>query len=248
LRVHATAESQEFPPDPAHAGWLQLRAYGVQQRFRFVLLARGEAGFDGDELGLRGIPCRHVLRACDLGGDRERLRGITTAQGHARFEHSNGPLIPATRLGPVLAVRLPRSLQTATRFFVIASNEMDLRQRVEDSPGRLAHELQWTANVERAVERPLRSRQVSETNADLTERRERDSQAMRRARLFLQLDTALRERHRLVVTMLHHRHVGLVPADGGDHVASVGHQREPLGLPKRTHGLVEPAVLRQGHP
>ena len=111
--------------------------------------------------------------------------------------------------------------------------------------GRLAHELQRTADVERAVERLLRAPQAAEADADLAERGERDAETVRRARFLLQLHAPLGELQRLVVAVLHHRDVRLVAADGRDHVAGADHHREALGLAERRHRLVEPPFLRE---
>ena len=53
-------------------------------------------------------------------------------------------------------------------------------------------------------------------NADLSERRQRDGQAVPGRILFVQRDAALGQRQRLIVAMPHHRDVGLVAADNGD--------------------------------
>ena len=145
------------------------------------------------------------------------------------------------RLG--VAVGLARTLQAAAGLVVMAANQVNLRQRVEHRAGRFAHELQRAAHVERAVERLLGAPQIAEPHADLAERGQRDAQAVRRARLLLQLDAALGQRQRLIVAVLHHRHVRLVAADGRDDVVGVDHQREPLGLPQRGHRFVEPSLL-----
>ena len=128
---------------------------------------------------------------------------------------------------------------------MVAADQVNLRQRVEHRAGRLAHELQGAAHVERAVERLLGAAQVAEPHADLPERGERDAEAVRRARLLLQLDAALGQRQRLVVAVLHHRHVRLVAAHRRDDVAGSDHQRQPLGLAQRRHRFVEAAFLRE---
>ena len=70
---------------------------------------------------------------------------------------------------------------------------------------------------------------------------------MRRARLLLQLDAALRQQQRLVVAVLHHRHVRLVAADGGHDVAGPDHHREAFGLAQRRHRFVEAPFLGERH-
>jgi hypothetical protein len=70
---------------------------------------------------------------------------------------------------------------------------MDLGERVEDRAGRLAHEMQRAAHVERAVQRVFGASQISHAHANLAERGEGDAQAMRGAGLFLEFHAALGE-------------------------------------------------------
>ena len=134
----------------------------------------------------RAAPRPRSSSACSRVGRRARrsaraisaaiasaLRGVAAPQRHARLEHAHRPLIPAARLR-VLAVGLARPLQAAAGLLVVAANQVNLRQRVEHRAGRLAHELQRAADVERAVERLLGARQVAE--------RARRSARARRAR------------------------------------------------------------------
>ena len=130
---------------------------------------------------------------------------------------------------------------------MIAANQVNLRERVEDRARRFAHELQRTPNVERSVQRLFRSLQVAKPHGNLTERGERYPEAVRRARLLLQLDAAFGERERLVVPMLHHRDVCLIAAHGRHHVPCLDHEREPLRMAERPHRFVEPPLLRQRH-
>ena len=130
---------------------------------------------------------------------------------------------------------------------MLASDQVDLRQRIEDRAGRLAHELQRAAHVERAIERLFRAVEVAEPDTDLAERGERDAEPVRRAPVLLQLDAAFRQRPRLLVPMLHQRDVRLVATDRGQHVPGLDEHGQPLGLRERRHRLVEASLLREGH-
>ena len=68
---------------------------------------------------------------------------------------------------------------------------------------------------------------------------------MRRPGLLLQRNAALGERERLFGPVLHQRDVGLVAADGAEHVAGLDHERQPLSLPQRRHRFVQASFLRQ---
>ena len=63
----------------------------------------------------------------------------------------------------------------------------------------------------------------------------------------LQLDAALGKRQRLFVAVLHERHVGLVSADGRQHVAGFDDHRQALGLSQRRQRLVQATLLRTRH-
>ena len=110
---------------------------------------------------------------------------------------------------------------------------MNLRQRIEHRAGRLAHELERTANVERAVQRlfgrvrfPSRT-QIWPSDASAT------PNPCGVAGMLLQLDAALRQRERLLVAVLHQCDVGLVAAHGGQHVAGVA-RAAPAAPPARS--------------
>ncbi len=128
---------------------------------------------------------------------------------------------------------------------MLAPDQVNLGERVEDRAGRLAHELQRAADVEGTIQRLLGAIEAAEPDADLPERRERHAEPMRRAPLLLQLDAALREAERLLVTVLHQRHVRLIAADRRQDVDGLDEQRKPLGLRQRRHGLFEPPFLRE---
>ena len=124
---------------------------------------------------------------------------------------------------------------------------MNLRERVEHGAGRLAHEMQRTPHVERAVQRVLGSLQIADPDADLAERGKRHAEAVRRAGLLLEVDASFGERQRLLVPMLHQRDVRLVPAHGRQHVARFDHDGQTLGLAERRDRFVEPPFLRERH-
>ena len=218
----------------------QLRASRVELPFRIGHTPFGEERFHRDEFRLRDVGRRSVVGAGDLDSHGQRLRGVAAPQRDAGFERAHRPVVPTAGI----AVGFARSLQTPAGVVVLAADQVNLRQRVEDRAGRLAHELHRAAHVERAVERLLGAPQVAEAHADLAERRQRDAEAVRRAGFLLQRDAALGQRQRLVVAVLHHRHVGLVAADRRDDVAGADHQRQALRLAQRRHGLVETPFLR----
>jgi len=67
------------------------------------------------------------------------------------------------------------------------------------------------------------------------------------ARLFLKLDTAFRQRQRLIVAVLHQRDVRLVAANRRQHVARFNDDGQALRLPQRRHCLVQPSLLSASH-
>ncbi len=128
---------------------------------------------------------------------------------------------------------------------MLAANQVDLRERIEHGARRLAHELERTADIERAIERLFRPVQAPEPNADLAERGERHAKAVGRPSALLELDAAVGERQRLLVAVLHQRDVRLIAADRRQHVARFDEQGEALGLRQRRHRFVEPALLSE---
>jgi len=127
---------------------------------------------------------------------------------------------------------------------VVAANEMNLGERVEHGARRFV-KLDGAANVERAVQGILRSPQISEAHADLTERGQRHGQPVARAVRFVERYASLGQRQRLLVAVLQHHHVGLVPADHRQDVVGLHERRETLGLSERPHGFVVAAQLRE---
>ena len=109
---------------------------------------------------------------------------------------------------------------------------MNLRQRVEHGAGRLV-ELNRAAHFERAREDLLGALEVAELHEDLSERGERDGEAVARAERLVQRDAALGQRQRLIVTMAHQRDVRLVVHDAGEHVVGLDRHRQPLALAQR---------------
>src|SRR5581483_1684449 len=105
---------------------------------------------------------------------------IAAAHREPRAEDADRPLVPLARLAAVGAVRVAGAPEKIARRVVAAADEMNLRERVEHGAGRLV-KLNRTPDVERAVQRILRARQIAEADADLSERRERDGKAVARS-------------------------------------------------------------------
>ena len=169
---------------------------------------------------------------------------MAAAERETRAQDAHGPLVPATRLPAVRAVRLAGAAETLARRVVPAADQMDLRERVEDGARRFV-ELHRTANVERAIQRLFRRAELSEAHANLPERRQRHRQAMARSPRFMDRDAALRQRERRLVAMLQHHHVRLIAADRREHVVGLHRCREALGLAERRERLVVAADLRE---
>ena len=243
--VEPPAKPQKLAPRPAHRAGLHAVGDALEPPLRDVGAAERQQRLDGDELRLQRVDAGRVAGPGDFRRDGERRGGIASAQREPRLERLHRPLIPAAR--ERLAVGLARLLQAPARLVVLSADQVNLRERIEHGAGRLAHEVQRAAHVERAVEHLFRAPQIADPHADLSERRQRDAEPVRRARLLLQLDAALGERQRLIVPVLHQRHVGLVAADGGQHVARLDHHRQTLGLAQRRDRLVEPSFLRERH-
>jgi hypothetical protein len=70
---------------------------------------------------------------------------------------------------------------------------------------------------------------------------------VRRSGLLLQLDAALDESKRLIVPVLHQRHVRLISVDSCEDVSRLDHESEPLCVTQRRHCLIEPPFLRERH-
>ena len=170
---------------------------------------------------------------------------IAATQGQPGAQQMQGPLIPPCSRHAVLAIGLARLLQIAIGRFVLTPNQVNLRERVEDPARRLAHELLRASNVEGPVQRRFGPFQVPEPHADLSQRRERHTQAVRRAGVLLQLDAAFRERQRLIVTVLHQRDVRLIAAHRGKDVAGVHEKGESLRMAQRSHRFVKPPLLSE---
>ena len=234
-------------PCAAHRCRVELRPDTIELRLRLVDAIQIEQRFGHDQGGLQRIRGRCFARPRKFTSECERRIRLTTTKRQPRFENLQRPLIPPARFRAVLAVGFARLLQVAARRVVIASDQMNLRERVEHTARRLAHELHRAANVERPIERLLGALQAAQPHANLPERGERDSQTVRSARFFLQLHAAFRERQRLLVTMLHQRDVCLVAADGGDDVLRIHREGETFALPHRRQRFVQPSFLRERH-
>jgi hypothetical protein len=121
---------------------------------------------------------------------------------------------------------------------------MNLRERVEDGAGRFV-ELNRAAHFECPVQRVLGADQIARRYADLAERGERDRETVAGPVRFVQRHAPLRQRERLLVTMLKQHHVGLVAADGREDVVRLHQRGEALRLPQRRHRLVVAPELRE---
>src|SRR5439155_16067672 len=108
---------------------------------------------------------------------RHRLIEQSTAQREACAEHANRPFVPMARLAAVGAVGFARTSEKVAGGLVPAANQVNLRERVEDRAGRLV-ELNGASYVERAMQRVFGADQVAEADADLSERGERNREAM----------------------------------------------------------------------
>ena len=209
---------------------------------RFVEAAVRDQRFGRNERRLQRVERRCAGLQHFVGAD-DGLRGLAAPQGEPGAEHADGPFVPAARLTAVRAVGFARAAEKVGGGFVLAANQMNLRQRIEHRAGRLV-ELDRTANVEGAVQRILCARQIAEPDADLAERGERDGEAVAGSVRLVQDHAALGERKRLLVAVLQHHHVRLIAADGREHVVG-GHRRgKPLGLPQRHHRFVVLTELR----
>ncbi len=242
--VQPAAQPQEFPPRAAHRARLNPRSDGIELGQCLRRFSQRQEGFDRDQVRHQGVGRGRVRGAGELAADRDRPLGIAAPQRDAGVEHPHRPLIPAAGLG--LPVGGAGPLQALGRFFVGAAYDVDLSQRVEDRAGGLPPELHRAPHVERAVQRFLGPLQLAQPHADLPERRQRHPQAVRCARLLLQLHASLRQGERLLVPVLDQRHVCLVAAHRREDVPGLHHQRQPLGMPQRGHRLVESPFLRVG--
>src|SRR5688572_3202940 len=121
---------------------------------------------------------------------------------------------------------------------------MNLRERVEHRAGRLM-ELNRTANLEGACEDLFGALEIAKLHVDLTERGERDREAVTRAERLVQRDAAFRERERLIVAMTHQRDVRLVVHNAGEHVVGGNGHRETFTLPETCRRLIDAAGLRE---
>src|SRR5207247_475338 len=103
----------------------------------------------------------------------------STLQREPGSQDADRPLVPFTGLPTVRAVGLAGAPEVVAGRVVAAANQLDLRESVEHSASRFV-KLNRTAHLERAMERIGRPRQIPEPHTDLTDRRERDRQAMAR--------------------------------------------------------------------
>ena len=220
-----------------------MRREHLQALLRLVEPIQRKEGLDGNQLRLHRVPRRGTVRTRDVAREMDRAGSIATSQRQARLEGANRPLIPAA--GQRFAIRVARFRKRPAGGIVLAANQVNLREGIEDRAGGLAHEMKRAAHVERAIERFLRAGQVAHPHADLPERGERHAEPVRRARLFLQLHAALGERQGLLVPVQHQRDVRLVAAHRRQDVARLGGHRDAFGVLQRGHRLVQAPLLRQ---
>ena len=154
-----------------------------------------------------------------------------------------------SRTSAASARRSRRSASRACRrsrsaLLVGATDQVDLRQRVEDRARRLVEE-QVAPHLERALQHRLGARERAEVDADLAERRERDGEAVARRKPLVQRHAPLGQRQRLVVAVAHHRDVGLVAATMASTSSACTAAGGLLGLAQRRQRLVVAAGLRE---
>ena len=127
---------------------------------------------------------------------------------------------------------------------IVAANQVDLREAVEDRAGRLVIE-QRCPHGQRGIERLGGARQLSEPDRNLSQRAKGDGQAVPRRILLMQRDGAFGQRQRVLVAMADHRDVGLVAARDRHHVVGLHGLGEPFGLPHGHQRFVVPPLLGQ---
>ena len=189
----------------------------VETTLRFFAEVRGEQRFDGDELGLQRIARRRVDGLGDV-ATRGPRPGRASPGAARRAPRAPGPTTDTSGPSGIRTRRRPRGPSPEHRsasscwprirwICASVSKTAPVVSRMNCS-GLRTSSARLSASSARL--------QVAEPDADLAERGERDAEPVRRARLLLQLDAALGERQRLLVPVLHHRHVRLVAADRGD--------------------------------
>ena len=179
-------------------------------------------------------------------GQGDRLVQASPPEREARAEHADRPLVPAARLAAVVAVGLSGLPQHHFGLVVLAADQVDLRERVEDRAGCLV-KLDGAAQLERPLQGRLGAGEVAHPHADLPEGAESRGEAVPAPVRLVQAHAALDERQRLVVLMLEHHHDRLVRQDRGQHVVGVDHRREALGLAHGADRLLVAAELRERH-
>jgi hypothetical protein len=245
-RADAAAEAEELAPGAAHPPGLNARAHRFEPLLAFAAGAERQQRFDGDQLTQNRVSGRNALHRRDVVGHAEGGALLSATQRQPRFEHAQPPVIPARGLRAVLAVGLLGPLNGPPRIVQLAANQMNLGERVENGARGLPHEPHRASHVEGAVQGFLRPAEISDPDANLPQRGQRDPEPVRRSGFLLELDAALGQRQRILVPVLHRSDVGLVAADGGQHVPGLGRRGEALGMPHRHQRLLEPSLLREG--
>ena len=200
--------------------------------------------FTGGEVGLNRVARRDARRLRERVGHRDRFVECLSPRGQLDAEYFQRPLVPAHGLRAVRTVRFAGEPQILVGAFVRAAHQMNLRERVEHRARRLV-ELDGAPDFERASEDLLGAFEVAELNEDLAERRECDGEAVTRSERLMQRDAALGERERLIVAMLHQRHVRLVVHDPREHVVGGNRHGETLALAQCGDRFVAAAGLRE---
>ena len=206
--------------------------------------ARRCEGLGRDERGLQRVE-RRSIGAENRVGERHRLVEGPATEGQSGAQNPHRPFVPAAGLPPVGAVRLAGTTEELAGDVVLAANQVNLRQSVEDG-ARGFVKLDRAADVEGPMQRERRlgvrspSRtQICPSVASATARPWPDPCAS------CSDDAAFGQRRAPLVTMLEHHDVGLVAARRRQHVVGVHQGGEALGLPERRHRFVEPPDLRE---
>ena len=127
---------------------------------------------------------------------------------------------------------------------VVAAHQVNLRQCVEDRT-RCLVELNWTADVERAVKDLFGASQVAEPYADVPDVGQSHGKAVSGAVGFVQRHAAFGERERLIVPVLEHHDVRLVSTHRCDDVVCLHGRGESLCLPERAEPFLAAPKLRE---
>ena len=244
LFANETADAEELAPVGRRRLRIEPRLARLEAMLGIVDAARRDHRFAGGEVGLDGVGRRHAGRLRQRVGHRHGLVVRASSDGELHAKNFERPLEPAHGLRAERTVRVAGLTQILTGTLVRAAHQVNLRQRVEDRAGRLV-ELNRAAHFERAREDLLGAFEIAKLHVDLSERGQRDGQAVPRPERLVQRDAALGERQRLIVAMAHQRHVRLVVNDAREDVVGGDGHRQTLGLSQSGRGFVHTSRLRQ---